>query len=804
MLRYNIGRLSIPEVSKAAVSSFDTLFQASDFSTLTDVDALNHTIVSICQKVSSTVLGLKRPSYRLQKRTSTRLRSEGKVKEKAAPQLLTYQPSPELAIRLYKSVAAGSTENNPILPSPEARSQGLTALHENFSVLRDRYSTTPAVPDNLSRPVLSRPVLSLTESPECFTGDQIAAEIKSQSASKGCGIDGIHIRLVKTLLETPLLDLLCRLYNLCLTSRVTPRAWNETSIHLLPKGKDLPKDVHNLRPITLICIFRKIFERLLLSRFDGQGWARLHSTQAGFRSHYSTCVNAAVVHHALTTSSRPIAIFLDFRSAFDVVDHSKLATMLSSRGCPPYLLALVFGLTFRDVTSRVVVNGELSRPFKRTCGVLQGSPISPLLFNLFIDGLLYLLNTDSKPGEPPDALFYADDGTLLARDYGHARSLLHRLTAWCEEAGISLNVKKCGHISAVDHPDRVFLSSGEEIPLVREYKYLGFPVTARGIDFAAHLRCRMSDAVGRSNFLGLYSNDWGVACRLHVYRQYLAPMIEYGAPLVIAWMKGNRANRIAFDSATSDFKSLLGWIGNCGSKTYLVAANLCGLTDLHTRFQHLHTSYIPIVDRFPPDSPLKVLIRSRTSPFISALFTNKTWETFKATSNFEPTVTKALHRHLSQLKCDVIKKKATQNHLLQIIPFESRKVLGLRFADITLSAPIPFQEMLFKYRQGRFMFSTACRCLETDKGRLSSKFRRAHEKCPTLPQPVYLTKRELVEKATMKAALPISDTECHFTDVDYLLNTKQFDRAILILSTVKQSLFAFYHETMKAVETFSP
>jgi len=139
---------------------------------------------------------------------------------------------------------------------------------------------------------------------------------------------------------------------------------------LLIKDTAKPRDANNLRPITLIYMFRKVFERLLLSRFDYDGWAKIYPAQAGFRSYYSTYTNATIVHYALSTGLRKIAVFLDFKSAFDVLDHSILERVLIERSCPSYLLALIKSLTFDNVRSRVLVNGEASDWFRRTCGVL--------------------------------------------------------------------------------------------------------------------------------------------------------------------------------------------------------------------------------------------------------------------------------------------------------------------------------------------------------------------------------------------------------------------------------------------------
>lgn len=141
------------------------------------------------------------------------------------------------------------------------------------------------------------------------------------------------------------------------------------------------------------------------------------------------------------------------------------------------------------------------------------------------------------------------------------------------------------------------------VPRVENYAYPGFPVTGAGIDFTKHLTKRLDQACGRADFLSLHSDRWGPAHRLRIYRQYLAPIFEHGAPLVAACAE--RCWQF-WEGTENAVKRLTGWISGYGSNTHLTR-NLLGLQSLSGRFAGLKTLFQVVIRHRPDSSPSMVL-----------------------------------------------------------------------------------------------------------------------------------------------------------------------------------------------------
>ena len=750
--RFQIGRLlNMKEKILQSVHQKQLVFDHAN-----SVDEINTKLVRWCQQIQERTVGETPENHVSALRPSS-----------VAVQTQTLAAS----IRLYKQASQGSQENEIIFPTEEAQRQQINAVRECTDLFKQRWTGEPFCPTTTT-------TTTITTSTYHWTQEQLVTEIKRQDPNKSCGADGIHIQFLKLVQNTQLITWLLELYNTCLKRGETPRIWNRSEIYLLAKDPHKRRDAKNLRPISIICIFRKVFERLLLRQAQSQPWAQLHPAQAGFRRSYSTLSNAAVVHGLLASKARSTAVFLDLKSAFDVVDHGRLDAKLAARGCPEWIRRLIQSLMFVHLESRLLINQQVTPWFSRSQGVLQGSPLSPWLFNLFIDDLLWELNADAL--KLPICLFYADDGVLLADAETDLEEKLGMIEQWTVRNAIFLNPTKCAVItSRPDFPPLAIYN--QVIPQVEQYTYLGFPVTATGIDFPQYLTQRITAAVGRARWLGVQSNPWGPAHRLRVYKQFLAPMFEYGAPLVWAWAKDNQE---AFDHATSGFKDLMGWISNSSDSRFKITANLCGLSSLKARFQRLRTAYQLILDQLNPTNPLKQLLdqSSRRHSFLLRLNDDSDYIRFKQTTNLSPTVRTALTGFLRRELQHTLHTEALKSHLTSLIPIESRQVPGLFLADISLAAPVQTQSMLLQYRTGMFMFKTKCVC--------KMEFGRGHETCPKLNVSWKLNRYHRVQKQKTWSKQTL--LRIKFTKIDFLLNSGRLKEVGCILSAIRKQLRQVY------------
>jgi len=165
----------------------------------------------------------------------------------------------------------------------------------------------------------------------------------------------------------------------------------------LPQPGKNPKSPQNLRLISLLSIMGKLSERVILKIIQRhiEGNHILNPCQLGFRAHHSTILQCIRLtdHVTLNVNNNmsTAAVFLDIEKAFDTTWHPGLLYKLSELHFSSTLIKLISSF-LSNRKFGVMVEGEMSTPRAIQAGVLQGSVLSPTLYNLRIN------DTPQTPG----------------------------------------------------------------------------------------------------------------------------------------------------------------------------------------------------------------------------------------------------------------------------------------------------------------------------------------------------------------------------------------------------------------------
>ena len=158
---------------------------------------------------------------------------------------------------------------------------------------------------------------------------------------------------------------------------------------MLRRVLDRRSDEDNYRPISVISIIGKVFERIIYSQLFAylSDHNILSKHQSGFRALHSTVT--ALLEEATVSWAYNIdigVVFLDLKKAFDTVDHHILLSKLHLYGLTGVSHKL-FSSYLDNRTQKCVVNGSLSECCTLKCGIPQGTILGPLLFLLYINDL---------------------------------------------------------------------------------------------------------------------------------------------------------------------------------------------------------------------------------------------------------------------------------------------------------------------------------------------------------------------------------------------------------------------------------
>ena len=356
--------------------------------------------------------------------------------------------------------------------------------------------------------------------------------------NKSSHIGTYSVRIVKYLSDI-LSPILCQIFNNSFETGHFPNFCKVARVIPLFKSGDC-SSLNNFRPISILPIFSKIFEKLVYQQLYGFLMKNNFFTQEqyGFRRNFSTS-DAIIdmtqfVYDSLDLGKTVVSFFLDFSKAFDCVNHVVLLRKLEA--CGVRGLANNWFCSYLNNRSQYVeIKNEVSSSKLIEYGVPQGSTLGPLLFLIFINDFPSCSNFFKFT-------LFADDSTLSC-SFDHSNTSLMKIELerqllpvlqWLSHNRIKLNSDKSNYIIFSYRKNIVIDSVQFGDSLLRQVhstKFLGLH-----IDEHLTFRCHVDHVVKKiSKSVGLlFKLNYYLPQHILVtlYNTLILPYLNYG---VVIW-----------------------------------------------------------------------------------------------------------------------------------------------------------------------------------------------------------------------------------------------------------------------------
>ncbi len=313
------------------------------------------------------------------------------------------------------------------------------------------------------------------------SGDEVRRAFKRVNVRKAARPDGITGRVLRSCADQ-LAGLFTSIFNESLATSVVPTSFKKSIIIPVPKNNK-PSCLNDYRPVALTSIVMKVFERLVKSHISSIP-VTLDPLQFAYRPNRSTddaishILHSSLTHVDSSNGNFARLLFIDYSSAFNTIVPIKLSSKLTDLGLNSSLCDWIQDL----LTGRpqvVKVSQFTSNSITLNVGAPQGCVLSPLLYSLYTHDCVSSHSSTS-------IIKFADDTVVLGlisnNDETAYLDEVERLTSWCQDNCLSLNVSKTKEL-IVDfrkrhlRPYTPLMISGIPVERVSCFKYLGVNIS---------------------------------------------------------------------------------------------------------------------------------------------------------------------------------------------------------------------------------------------------------------------------------------------------------------------------------------
>lgn len=462
---------------------------------------------------------------------------------------------------LWRTVRCLKNSSQPIIPpihgpfgmaySDERKADAFaSSLESQFRPNRDRGDDIDheELVEEAAEEILHLPIENLPPIPPTTVGE-VMEEIKFSNPKKAPGLDDISNTALK---KFPLMvvEKFVLIINFMFAFGFYPSVWKKAKIIMIPKAGQNLTFPQNWRPISLISSMAKIAEKIFLKRLNDIIFEQhlIPDEQFGFRPEHSTTLQLVRLAETITRGFHrgqvTGLIALDIQKAFDKVWHEGLVYKLHHvlKIPLPFVKLIQAFITRRKFVVRI--NQELSSFREIEAGVPQGSPLSPILYNLY--------TSDIPKSRGTRLALYADDTGILATGKNPTRVRaalqlhLNAINTWLQKWKIKINPNKTQATifsrQRSRRPPEPIVLEGTRIPWGDTLKYLGVLLDKK-LTWGPHLTStiqKCNQAFGALYPLIGKKSKLNIKNKLLLLKQVIRPKALYGC---VAWCQAAKSHR---------------------------------------------------------------------------------------------------------------------------------------------------------------------------------------------------------------------------------------------------------------------